>query len=258
MSEGDSDLVLRVGRQLRKVPGAARVLDARARRMAYEAARREIAGREAKVEADRAQGRARLHELAAKGGLRINVGSGPSTVQGWVNVDIVCEWDDMVYLDVTEPWPLPDGSVEAVNSEHFIEHINFADAPTYFAEAFRILRPGGVIRTSTPSLRGVIDAYLAADPKVLAHYQTRIVGWCEARNHSEMLNNAFYEWGHRHIYDVEAITEMLEEAGFTQIERAEFGNSRHPVLSGIDTHDDGELLRDQVFALDAVQPEGPP
>jgi predicted SAM-dependent methyltransferase len=217
-------------------------------------AERRRAERRAEEEATREAGRLRLQELAAKGGLRINVGSGPLTLKGWTNVDIQCDWDDMVFMDVTEPWPLPDASVDAINSEHFIEHIGLGETRRYFAEAARVLREGGVIRTSTPSLSGAVDAYLAGDPEILAKYQERIVGWCEARNHSEMLNNTFFEWGHRHIYDVEALTELLEDAGFVEIERAEFGRSRHSQLTGIDTHDDGESLRDLVFALDAVKP----
>jgi predicted SAM-dependent methyltransferase len=237
------------------------VLDARVERLrrrdlGREAMLREAEAREAerRLEAARLDGARSLRELARRGGLRINVGSSAATVEGWVNVDIQCDWEDMVYMDAADRWPLPDDCVDAINSEHFIEHISLEDARTYFREAARVLRPGGVIRTSTPSLRGVIDAYLEADPEILAAYRERIKGWCEAHNHSEMLNNTFYEWGHRHIYDEDAITGLLEEAGLAEVERSEFGRSRHTVLSGIDTHDDGEALRGLVFALDAVKP----
>jgi hypothetical protein len=76
----------------------------------------------------------------------------------------------------------------------------------------------------------------------------------QLRKVCEMLNNTFYEWGHRHIYDYESLAQMLKEAGFESVEGADFGQSRHPQLSGIDTHDDGALLRDLVFAVDAVRP----
>jgi predicted SAM-dependent methyltransferase len=233
-----------------------RDLDREAMRRGRDEMFREAKTREAerRLEAARLDGAQHLRELARRGGLRINVGSSHATVEGWVNVDIQSDWENTVYMDAVDRWPLPDGCVEAINSEHFIEHLKLEDARTYFREAARVLRPGGVIRTSTPSLRGVIDAYLGADPDILAAYRERIEGWCEAHNHGEMLNNTFYEWGHKHIYDEDAITELLEEAGLSEIERSEFGRSRHAVLRGIDTHDDGEALRDLVFTLDAVKP----
>jgi predicted SAM-dependent methyltransferase len=253
--EGSEDRpIVRVGRQLRKVPGLDFVLDARAHEMWRREEKRRAERDDLAANSEHARDGARLRELADQGGLRINVGSGPATVEGWTNVDIQPEWEDMLYLDVTDPWPIPDGSVEAVNSEHFIEHIAFADAPKYFAEAFRTLRAGGVIRTSTPSLRGSIQTYLEADPKALEHYRKATEGWCEADDHSEMFNNTFYEWGHRHIYDEEALTKLLEAAGFAEIEHAEFGESTHEQLRGIDTHDNGPEMRYQAFALDAVKP----
>jgi predicted SAM-dependent methyltransferase len=264
MSAAGTEMTVRLGRRLRRIPGLRPVLDARVARLrrrdlGREAMRREAESEEAerRSEATRADGARRLRELAHRGGLRINVGSSAATLDGWVNVDIQVDWEDTIYMDAADRWPLPDGCVEAINSEHFIEHITLEAARRYFHEAARVLQPGGVIRTSTPSLRGVIHAYLEADPEMLAAYMERIEGWCEAHNHSEMLNNTFYEWGHRHIYDEEAIAEMLEEAGFAEIERAEFGRSRHAVLTGIDTHDDGEALRSLVFALDAVKPGKP-
>jgi predicted SAM-dependent methyltransferase len=197
----------------------------------------------------------RFRALAAEGELRVNVASGPALVEGWVNVDLNPAFEGLLYLDATQRWPLPDESVDAINSEHFIEHLSLEEGQAYLSEAVRVLKPGGVMRTSTPSLRGIIDAYIEADPTILAKYRERVqpVG-VDARNHAELVNNNFYEWGHRHIYDVESLTEELERAGLSQIQTAEFGRSEHDVLNGIDTHDDGELLRDLVFALDAVKP----
>ncbi|MGZ5412336.1 MAG: class I SAM-dependent methyltransferase [Solirubrobacterales bacterium] len=240
----------RLGRSLRLVPGMPTLLDVRVRRLERRA---EAAERE-RVEARRARDSARLHQLGEGGGLRLNVGCGPGTLDGWVNVDLVTIPEGVLYMDVTRPWPLPDGSAAAVNSEHFVEHVEHDDVRAYLREAARVLAPGGAIRTSTPSLRGVIDAYLEADSEMLAAYREDVRGWCDAANHAEMLNNTFYEWGHRHIYDYESLAELLAEAGFESIEPAEFGHSRHPALRGIDIHDAGERLRSLVVAVDAVRP----
>lgn len=240
----------RIGRQLRRLPLMPALLDARVRRLQRRGEAREAKRLAALHEPDTA----RLRELGERGGLRLNVGCGPGTLDGWVNLDLVTDFPGVLHMDVTRPWPLPDDSADVINSEHFVEHVGLDDVRFYFREAARVLRPGGAIRTSTPSLRGVIDAYLEADPGMLAAYREDVRGWCDADNHAEMLNNTFYEWGHRHIYDFESLATLLEEAGFESIELAEFGQSRHPALRGIDIHDAGERLRSLVVAVDAVRP----
>jgi predicted SAM-dependent methyltransferase len=131
-----------------------------------------------------------------------------------------------------------------------VEHLDPAAAPRYFAEAMRVLRPGGVIRTSTPDLRGICEAYLAADPDVLRRHREAAY---QARNHADMLNNYLHMHGHRHIYDFGTLALLLADAGFEQIERVAFGQSRHALLRGVDGHDLGALAG-LVVAVDAVKP----
>jgi predicted SAM-dependent methyltransferase len=234
------ETINRIGAAGRRVPGVASLLDARLARR-----QRRLSGYDVERE------QRRFHEATRGEGehLRLNVGAGPSPVEGWLNVDLVPAGAALM-MDATEHWPLPDDSAEAVNSEHFLEHIETDRAAFYFREAFRVLRPGGVIRTSTPDLRGLCEAYLSGDPVLLDTHRGH--GY-EARNHADMLNNYIYSWGHTHIYDFETIALMLEDAGFGRVERAAFGKSSHPILRGIDTHVVDEL-HDTVVAVDAVKP----
>jgi predicted SAM-dependent methyltransferase len=237
----------RLGATLRKVPGGRLPLDARnalrARRERREAERREAR----LVERDRAW----IASLAGRRDLRLNIGSSGEHVAGWVNADLLRDPEGRcLRMDATQRWPFDDGSAEAVNSEHVVEHLDRDAAELFFAEAFRVLRPGGVIRTSTPDLRGICAAYLAEDPAVLDVHREHGYG---ARNHADMVNNYVHMHDHRHIYDFETLELLLTQAGFDQVERVAFGESRHPQLSGIDTHDMGSLA-DLVVCVDAVRP----
>jgi SAM-dependent methyltransferase len=55
--------------------------------------------------------------------------------------------DEFHYLEGPR-WPLPDGSAGLIVSDHVLEHL--ADPAAFFAEAWRVLRPGGCLclRTS--------------------------------------------------------------------------------------------------------------
>jgi predicted SAM-dependent methyltransferase len=197
--------------------------------------------------------RARLRELSTRRDLRINLGSNARYLEGWVNCDMARDLGGrIIRVDVRKRWPFPDDSAVAVNSEHLIEHLARDEAPLYLREAFRVLRPGGVIRTSTPDLGGIVDAFEANDPNTLRIHQSH--GY-SARTVGEMVNNYFYMWGHRQIYDFETLRLLLREAGFERVERATFNESRHQDLRAIDRHDPDELAP-LVLIVDAVKPEG--
>jgi predicted SAM-dependent methyltransferase len=240
--------ILRIGQILRRAPVARHALDLRV--ALIQRRRRRAAERREQLFADR--DRQTLAACRGRTDLKINVGSSMGHVHGWINADLGRDPEGHTFrMDATAPWPFEDGAAEAVNSEHFIEHIDRGAAPAYFAEAFRVLRPGGVLRTSTPSLRALVDAYLEQDPALLdAHRQDGYV----ARTHADMLNNYVHMSGeHVYIYDEETLTLLLEEAGFARIEEAAFGDSRHAALVGVDRHPMGEL-QGLVICLDAVRP----
>jgi predicted SAM-dependent methyltransferase len=198
-----------------------------------------------------ARDRALLEALRGRTDLRINVGSSSSHLAGWLNADLLRDPEGRcIRMDATKPWPFESGSAEAVNSEHFVEHLDLEGGRAYFAEAFRVLRRGGVIRTTTPDLEGLCEVYRERDPNLLElHREHGYTATC----HSDMVNNSFYLWGHRHIYDLEKLSELLTEAGFERVERGSFGESSHDVLREIDRHEVGALER-TVLIVDAVKP----
>ena len=51
--------------------------------------------------------------------------------------------------DATEPFPLPDGAVDYVYAEHFIEHVPRSGALAFLRDARRLLSRGGVLVAST-------------------------------------------------------------------------------------------------------------
>jgi SAM-dependent methyltransferase len=55
-----------------------------------------------------------------------------------------------IHHDVTEPFPIADGSVEIFQSEDVFEHIEFSKMAALFNEIHRVLAPGGLFRLSLP------------------------------------------------------------------------------------------------------------
>jgi predicted SAM-dependent methyltransferase len=237
----------RAGARLRRVPGLSLALNGR---LAVQAARGRHAARrreERLVERDRRW----VQALAARRDLRINVGSSDQHVEGWISADIARDPEGRcLRMDATQPWPFGSEVARAITTEHMIEHIDPDAVPAVFAEAFRVLRPGGVLRVSTPNLRGIAEAYLAGETDVLSAHRAH--GY-HARTHADLLNNYLHGFGHVHTFDYQSLRLLLADAGFVDIREASFGQSEHPQLQGVDRHDP-RPLNELVVWVDAAKP----
>jgi predicted SAM-dependent methyltransferase len=188
-------------------------------------------------------------ELSGRRGLLLDVGTSSTHLPGWVSLDVQPD-DRALYLDATARWPLPDACAAAVRSEHMVEHLTANEVRRYLREAYRVLEPGGVLRTCTPDLEAIVRVYLERDPALLATHRSH--GY-DAPTWAHFVNNYVYLFGHRFVYDFEALAAMLAEEGFTEVERVVFNASRHSVLAGTDSHEMDELER-IVLCVDAVKP----
>ena len=75
--------------------------------------------------------------------MKIHLGCGTNYIDGWVNVDLDSVLAD-VHLDLRNPLPYADTSVDFIFNEHFIEHITRDEALGFLKECRRVLKPGGV------------------------------------------------------------------------------------------------------------------
>ena len=190
-------------------------------------------------------------DLDGRTGLLLDIGSSSNHLPGWISLDLLPDPQSLL-LDATKPWALADGSARAIRSEHMIEHLGLDEARSYLREAFRVLEPGGACRTCTPDLEGIARCYAERDPALLAAHRAH--GYT-APTWAHFVNNYVYLYGHRFIYDFEALAQLLGEAGFEQVERVAYGLSTHAELAGTDSHF-MDALAPIVLCVDAVKPAG--
>jgi predicted SAM-dependent methyltransferase len=186
----------------------------------------------------------------------LQIGGGYHTIDGWLNGDLIA---GDIYLDATKRLPFPDNTFNFLFAEQFIEHLSWKDGKLFFQECHRVLRPGGVIRLSTPDLERLIQVYYDENPYVtLAQAMER-----HRRKHNAVLSTAchfindyFHLWGHKFIYDEETLLNELLKAGFVNIKRCRFGKSKYEDLAGRERHADREWLKDGwILILEGVADE---
>lgn len=156
--------------------------------------------------------------------VNLHIGCGPFRIKGWTNIDNTAYRAVDVVLDVTEGLPFED--VQFVFAEHFIEHLHYGAASKLFRDCRRIMRDDGVLRLSTPSLDWVWASHYRAD---LTH-EEQLLGCFE-------INRAFRGWGHQFLYNFRTLAATLQDAGFANVERREYGKSPHPELTGLERHE---------------------
>lgn len=151
---------------------------------------------------------------------KLHLGSGDVFLEGWHNTDLLPEKPYIHKLDVREKFPFEDESLELIFTEHMIEHLSCAEAQFMLGECYRTLTNGGTVRIATPDLGRLIDLF-----HTRSRDHTAYLEWIAGLNHPEstrpcvVINNAFYNWGHKFLYDFETLQSIILNAGFKVCEK---------------------------------------
>lgn len=155
---------------------------------------------------------------------------GPGQVRylpGWINVDanlFTAKID--VWADLRNKLPFRDGTVDAFYSHHVIEHLPDAHLGRHFADMFRCLKPGGVIRVGGPNGDEAVRRLVAGDagwfpdwPDKRSSIGGRFVNFVFLRNeHLTMLTFSYLE-------------ELATAAGFVNVQAVKpCTETHHPAV----------------------------
>jgi predicted SAM-dependent methyltransferase len=146
--------------------------------------------------------------------LKLNIGGNVkqcephANYRGWVTIDRDGGKNNPYGISVWMPcqFLLPDNSVDAALTEHFLEHMPPADALAISKETCRVLKPSACFRVAVPDMQhkrygGRVFSNEAKLPKV------------------RRLAAIKRPWiVHRSNWTVKTLSEMLQEAGFTVVE----------------------------------------
>jgi predicted SAM-dependent methyltransferase len=174
--------------------------------------------------------------------IKLHLGCGTVYKDGWINIDNNSDFNiqklDLAY-DLANGLPFPDNYADYIFHEHFIEHLSYRDGSVFLRECLRVLKPGGIMRFSTPDLNEAIREY--QDPEIfLKNKPIRDSYGYGNLSPCITFNLGLREWGHQFIYDKPEIQSLLVTIGANRnnITFCASNESTDPALCNLETRID--------------------
>lgn len=169
---------------------------------------------------------------------KLHLGCGYHPIAGWLNSDLFPQSKDVVVVNATKKFSFPSETFDYIFSEHMIEHLSYQDGQRMLQECYRVIKPGGSIRVSTPDLSFLISLYSNSR----THLQDSYIRWATdeflddvpAYCDTFVINNFFRDWGHTFIYDEKTLRLALKLAGFSGILRCNLNESENEEFRGLE------------------------
>jgi SAM-dependent methyltransferase len=184
----------------------------------------------------------------------LNVGSGPSNPDGWINFDgsvqariagypwlapisrrlagiDVGHWPRGIrHLDICRGLPFCAGSVAVVYASHVLEHLHRNETVAFLAHVRALLQPDGVCRVVVPDVHAIVNWYLLnRDEPASQRTESSsdlLMGMLMLRPRDARPANRLTGFvrrradlhQHKWMYDQEGLLAVFEDAGFARPE----------------------------------------
>ena len=146
--------------------------------------------------------------------MKLHLGSGKRFIPGYVHIDAI-DFPHIDHVSTIDNLPFIQGNtISVIYNCHVLEHFKRADVDRVLREWYRVLKPGGILRTSVPDFQKVCEVYTKFGQI------EKVFGPIFGRQ--DYLYNIHYN-----IFDFKYLTEKLDKAGFTEIKRYDWNETEH-------------------------------
>jgi len=197
-------------------------------------------------------------------GVKLHLGCGLVTPDGWVNIDgswnawlakhswlrslalwakvlpkrwADIDWNPNVFVhDLRKPLPWPNGSISAIYASHLLEHLYREEAVRLLKECLRVLEPGGVMRVVVPDLRHIVEQYIKDGD---ADRMMERLGMRPAEPPSSNVFVRLYHaikdfHSHKWMYDAPSLMRLFIQVGFVDVVQQGVFKSRIPHIEEVE------------------------
>lgn len=145
--------------------------------------------------------------------------------------------------DIRKKLRFEDGSASVIMAEHVIEHVPYKQALGFFAEALRVLEPGGVLRVSFPDVSRFLAWFNPLGPlthEVVLTLDDRVRQYARALEvhlGAEVVERTalwllLTGWGHEMAWSRETAGAALLVVGYADVQLYDYGRGRFGEFDG--------------------------
>lgn len=186
---------------------------------------------------------------------KLNLGSGPNSVKGWINYDwgllpflgkfglttilikfglldksYDWKWPEIKFVDLRGELPDGDNSVDYIYCSNVLEHFEKYESTAILKECWKVLKKGGMIRVVLPDLNKLIENYTTAD-----NFNLEYFGYNKDQYNGFIGRfKRLFIRGHQWMYDKNSFKALLKEVGFLNINEQKFRTGEVPNLDKLD------------------------
>jgi len=191
----------------------------------------------------------------------LNIGCGSIRPSAWINTDsslnahlqripvvgrkisklfnpVEYQNNNVVYMNCNKRWAYKASSVDVVYASHLFEHLSLRSANLFLKEAYRVLKPSGVIRLVVPDLYQISRKYIIdyENAKELIN-TTEFIMWAINMHRVEPKYGRLgfvkrlvrqiqgYPHQHKYMYDKNSLSLKLLEHSFVDLKVQSYGVS---------------------------------
>jgi hypothetical protein len=173
--------------------------------------------------------------------VKLNLGCGTNKLDGWVNHD--------ADVNITRRLPWADRHADFIFAEHVVEHINLHQALAFFKECLRVLKPGGVLRITVPSLELIFEN--GNDPEYLEFLHSH--KWAPTKDLRGAMHAILYCHGHQMAWTGDLLRYCLYYCGYGETVVTSPGKSSRKELVGVEGH--GKVIGEKFNRIESVSVE---
>ena len=147
------------------------------------------------------------------GHLYLHLGAGETIIPEFINLDIR-EKNDIDKISLVYPLDFDNDIFDLVYSSHVLEHFSRRQIRNVLQEWTRVLKPGGILRLSVPSIENLIKIYLKC--KDLG----QIIG--------PLYGGQDYKYNfHYTVFDIDTLVSLMESVGLDAIHTWDYRRTIH-------------------------------
>lgn len=146
--------------------------------------------------------------------MKLHLGCGKIYIPGFIHIDVI----DYPHIDhvssIDKLSFIENNSVELIYNCCVLEHFKRKDVSSVLQEWYRVLKPGGILRTSVPDFEALCIIYQKNGDL------NQIIGPLLGRQ------NYLYNI-HYNIFDFKILTKLLSDVGFKDIHKYDWRKTEH-------------------------------